>query len=200
MVVGMLCNMYAIILKNKLYKKSDKVPYGTSKPLASYKNVIKYIRSSYSENLSLEDMARAYRRGKNKGAKVKEKELNAYYQNELDEVYKNYADRLKDVLKENEKLKIKVAYRHEVQTMLEKRIAELEKENAELKEKLKPENCLKLLAKEGYIKFTSEQLTKAKEIIKNLLFLHNDKFGSTRLEWRCNVVAEAEQFLNEVEK
>lgn len=35
----------------------------------------------------------------------------------------------------------------------EKRIAELEKENAELKEKLKPENCLKLLAKEGYIKW-----------------------------------------------
>ena len=40
-------------------------------------------------DFSLEDMARAYRRGKNKGAKVKEKELNAYYQNELDEVYKN---------------------------------------------------------------------------------------------------------------
>lgn len=50
----------------------------------------------------------------------------------------------------------------------EKRIAELEKENAELKEKLKPENCLKLLAKEGYIKFTSDQLTKAKEIIEEL--------------------------------
>ena len=48
------------------------------------------------------------------------------------------------------------------------RIAELEKENAELKEKLKPENCLKLLAKEGYIKFTSDQLTKAKEIIEEL--------------------------------
>lgn len=47
--------------------------------------------------------------------------------------------------------------------------AELEKENARLKEKLKPENCLKLLAKDGYIKFTSEQLTKAKEIIKNLI-------------------------------
>lgn len=50
----------------------------------------------------------------------------------------------------------------------EKRIAELEKENAELKEKLKPENCLKLLAKKGYIKFTSDQLTKAKEIIEEL--------------------------------
>jgi hypothetical protein len=50
----------------------------------------------------------------------------------------------------------------------EERIAELEKENAELKEKLKPENCLKLLAKEGFIKFTSDQLTKAKEIIEEL--------------------------------
>ena len=53
----------------------------------------------------------------------------------------------------------------------EKLIKELEKENAELKEKLKPENCLKLLAKEGYIKFTSDQLTKAKEIIKGLLII-----------------------------
>ena len=47
-------------------------------------------------------------------------------------------------------------------------IKELQQENAELKEKLKPENCLKLLAKEGYIKFTSDQLTKAKEIIEGL--------------------------------
>ena len=47
-------------------------------------------------------------------------------------------------------------------------IKELKEENAELKEKLKPENCLKLLAKEGYIKFTSDQLTKAKEIIEEL--------------------------------
>ena len=40
------------------------------------------------------------------------------------------------------------------------RIIGLEKENAKLKEKLKPENCLKLLAKDGYVKFTSDQLTK----------------------------------------
>ena len=79
-------------------------------------------------------------------------------------------------------------------------IAELEKENAELKEKLKPENCLKLLAKEGYIKFTSDQLTKAKEIIKNLLSAYTtyaDSFDDRDNE----IVAEAEQFLNsEVEK
>lgn len=72
--------------------------------------------------------------------------------------------------KENER--ITVAYNNCVRdnyykvTELEK---EKEKENAELKEKLKPENCLKLLAKEGYIKFTSDQLAKAKEIVKILL-------------------------------
>ena len=44
----------------------------------------------------------------------------------------------------------------------EKRIVELEKENAELKEKLKPENCLKLLAKDGYVKFTSDQTHRSK--------------------------------------
>jgi predicted nuclease with TOPRIM domain len=75
----------------------------------------------------------------------------------------------------------------------ENKIAELEKENAELKKQLEHRNCVDCSNHGSNIK-----LLKAKEIIKNLLFLHNDKFGSTRLEWRCNVVAEAEQFLNEV--
>lgn len=48
-----------------------------------------------------------------------------------------------------------------VHTDNSKVIEELEKENASLKEKLKPENCLKLLAKDGYIKFTCERLTKS---------------------------------------
>ena len=75
----------------------------------------------------------------------------------------------------------------------EKRIAELEKENAELQEKLKPENCLKLLAKKGYVKFTSDKINKAKEIIKNLLFFLN-KFYSED----CPVcMDEAEQFLKD---
>lgn len=43
------------------------------------------------------------------------------------------------------------------------------KENAELKEKLKPENCLKLLAKGGYVKFTNDQLPEAKEIIRKCM-------------------------------
>ena len=55
------------------------------------------------------------------------------------------------------------------------------KENAELKEKLKPENCLKLLAKEGYIKFSSEQLTYAKTIIQDLLD-NTDEYARQRAE------------------
>ena len=73
----------------------------------------------------------------------------------------------------------------------EDRIKELEKENAELRKKLKPENCLKLLAKEGYIKFTSEHLTKAKELLKrcyeNYIYLEPLR-------------SEIKQFLSEVEK
>lgn len=77
----------------------------------------------------------------------------------------------------------------------EKRIVELEKENAELQEKLKPENCLKLLAKKGYVKFTSDKLTKAKELIEEL---------SSSLsvvgecgEEECELLNRAEQFLKD---
>jgi hypothetical protein len=51
---------------------------------------------------------------------------------------------------------------------------EVLKENAELKEKLKPENCLKSLAKSGFVKFTCEngnehdQLTKAKNLLQKV--------------------------------
>ena len=91
-------------------------------------------------------------------------------------------------------------YEHALEEFIKGIVAEetkqLEKENAELKDALKGKRCNCMT----YLNFKDleKQLTKAKEIIKNLLFLHNDKFGSTRLEWRCNVVAEAEQFLSEV--
>lgn len=77
---------------------------------------------------------------------------------------------------------------------------QLQKKNAELKEKLKPENCLKSLAKSGLVKFTCEngnehdQLTKAKEIIKTLaddLSMYSGNYQKELLE--------AEQFLNENE-
>lgn len=77
----------------------------------------------------------------------------------------------------------------------EKRIAELEKENAELKEKLKPENCLKSLAKSGFVKFTCEngnehkQLTKAKEIIRSLYSVIQD-----RIDYKGNIPLEDEMY------
>ena len=86
---------------------------------------------------------------------------------------------------------------------------QLKEENAELKEKLKPENCLKLLAKEGYVKFTCEngnehdQLNKAKEIIKKLkaLFLF-PIVTEDDIKRQDEILTEAEQFLknSEVEK
>lgn len=60
-------------------------------------------------------------------------------------------------------------------------IKELQEENKELKEKLKPENCLKLLAKEGYIKFSNDQLTYAKTIIQDLLG-NTDEYARQRAE------------------
>ena len=47
-------------------------------------------------------------------------------------------------------------------------VERLKEKNAELQEKLKPENCLKLLAKKGYVKFTSDKINKAKELIEEL--------------------------------
>lgn len=80
----------------------------------------------------------------------------------------------------------------------EKRITELEKENAELKEKVKPENCLKLLAKEGYIKFTNDQLTKAKEIIYEYVRLANLEKEDTIAIWQ--LYHKTEQFLKEADE
>lgn len=67
---------------------------------------------------------------------------------------------------------------------------ELEKENAGLKETVTKMN--------NVITKTFSNLTKAKDIIKDLLTLHNDSFGQTKLSWRCNVIDKAEQFLKEV--
>ena len=85
------------------------------------------------------------------------------------------------------------------------KIEALKKENEELKEKLKPENCLKLLAKEGYIKFTSDQLNKAKEIIKKFLeFVNNEvEFDPEHPQEHTDLWNElcekVEQFINGVE-
>jgi hypothetical protein len=122
-------------------------------------------------DFSLEDMARAYRRGKNKGARDKAIQNVGFYQKQMQDIYD----------KKN------------------KQIAELEKENAALKEKLKPENCLKSLAKKGYVKFTSEQLTEAKEIIREFMkYEINEYDGSLEIHFE-ELKKQAEQFLKESE-
>jgi len=74
-------------------------------------------------------------------------------------------------------------------------VERLKEKNAELQEKLKPENCLKLLAKKGYVKFTSDKINKAKELIEEL---------SSSLsvvgecgEEECELLNRAEQFLKD---
>lgn len=92
----------------------------------------------------------------------------------------------------------------------EKRIADLEKKNAKLKTKVTAlENANRAMVKElddmtsggvsvlKNIVRSKEQLTKAKEIIKNCLRLWNDVMTEENVK---ALIIEAEQFLKEVEK
>lgn len=97
----------------------------------------------------------------------------------------NSLERIRELERENAELKADNDARRFAMVMSENVEKKLRQENAELKEKLKPENCLKLLAKDGFVKFTSEQLTKAKEleyaktIIKDLLD-NSDEYARER--------------------
>lgn len=80
------------------------------------------------------------------------------------------------------------------------RIAELEKENAELKEKVNIlDNCDRLgdMITEAY----KDQLTKAKEIIKKIeKIFYSGENAIKRLSEISDILAEAEQFLKELDK
>lgn len=85
----------------------------------------------------------------------------------------------------------------------EKRIAELEKENAELKEQLGDKVMQKQKDKADLVwklKTANEQkasqLTKAKELIKEMLSI----LPKENIEGIYEITEEAEQFINEVEK
>ena len=121
---------------------------------------------------------------------------------EMAEKYVNFLDKVSEILGLNKHVDILrlCAVTDEYLKPIEKRIADLENENAELKEKLKPENCLKLLAKDGYIKFTSEQLTKAKDLLLRFIELKNKPCAvghSVNMLLYENIRSEAEQFLKE---
>lgn len=88
----------------------------------------------------------------------------------------------------------------------------LQKENTELKEKLKPENCIEYLAKGGYVKFLCEngkehdQLAEAKKIIlmlynagRDVLMCRNEEKAYDNLSKAVNDKS-IEQFISEVEK
>ena len=84
------------------------------------------------------------------------------------------------------------------------RIDELETENTRLKDCFTCSDCIKVqetIDQNNVIqlKEARDKLKKAKEIIKNLLLLENDKFGQTKLSWRCKVCEEAEIFIKNIE-
>jgi predicted RNase H-like nuclease (RuvC/YqgF family) len=94
-----------------------------------------------------------------------------------------------------------------VKNKMEKRIEELEQENAELKEELKNwkdewQEQVQKATDEGYARTQQTiQLTKAKEHIKQLLdCLKQDTNDPETNYYVCQYMDKAEQFLKEIEK
>jgi hypothetical protein len=101
-----------------------------------------------------------------------------------------------ELIQENEEMKnglgCETCQIHLEYMRLNNKIADLERENVNLK-----------VGKDINVTTKTEQsmqLTNAKEIIKNLLILKNDHYGNTKMEWRVKVTEQAEQFISEVEK
>ena len=130
------------------------------------------------------------------------------YDIEVAKEYTTLQERIATLEKENKVLAQNLEDTEILNKTYEKRFNDLEKENAELKEKLKPENCIEYLARGGYVKFLCEngnehdQLTKAKDHIKKLLdCLKQDTNDPQTNYYVCQYMDKAEQFLNsEVEK
>ena len=191
---------------------TDKEKELQAEAIAYYRKQIAELKGKISVLLSCKNCS------ENKGGYICEKE----YENKC---LAQKIEFIKELQKENELLKgrteefekqiLGLLYKYE---SVYKRFPDLKdamneaerilKENAKLKEKLKPENCLKLLAKEGYVKFTCEngnehdQLTKAKEIIKKLKALFSFPIVTEDdIKRQDEILTEAEQFLNsEVQK
>ncbi len=123
-------------------------------------------------DFSLEDMARAYRRGKNKGARDKAIQNVGFYQKQMEDIYD----------KKN------------------KQIAELDKENAELKEAIKHFNpCgewnddVHDCEFRHYAMEYGSKLTKAKVCLEQLV----SEITVGELEVDPNILQQAENFLKE---
>ena len=96
---------------------------------------------------------------------------------------KEYSAKLETLEKENERLTVD----YETLKLHD------EEEIAQLRAECGRNSKTALLNLDGWRK-SEANIRKAKEIIKNLLILHNDTFGNMDLNWRCMVVAEAEKF------
>ncbi len=107
-----------------------------------------------------------------------------------------YEKRIEELEKENAELKADNDARKFAMAMSEKVEKQLRKENAELKEKLKPENCLKSLAKSGLVKFTCENGNEHDQLTKAKIALRKvvDYLGQFCSDYP-DCVIEAEQFL-----
>ena len=153
-------------------------------------------------DFSLEDMARAYRRGKNKGARDKAIQNVGFYQKQMQDIYDKKNKQIAELEKRCNELFFQVNEKTE-------RIADLEKENAELKETFKTYNgcgdwdndfhtCRVYLQREELQECT-EQLTKAIEIIREFVEWANWQ-GNSKCPSFKSIQDKAEQFLSEVEK
>ena len=115
------------------------------------------------------------------------------YEHALEEFIKEIVEEeTKELKKENKVLAQNLEDTEILNKTYEKRFNDLEKENAELK-KLKRE-CETSLCRAEY-QYNYEQLTKAKELLKELVTL------DTYYDWNLQLAHDVEQFLNsEVEK
>ena len=57
-VIGSLCFLFSSILKNGHYTKNSPLPESTHTQISKFKKVIQFIRNSYNQDLTLEDMAK----------------------------------------------------------------------------------------------------------------------------------------------
>lgn len=155
-------------------------------------------------DFSLEDMARAYRRGKNKGARDKAIQNVGFYQKQMQDIYDK---KNKQIAELEDKLTKKVTL--ESLDVVSARIKGLEKENSELKE-INEGYCRNRdrLISIGFPNFKdckeyAEQLTNAKDLLKKLL-VHSKRYlwiaDDNNKPVMQKEIAEAEQFIKDLEK
>ena len=128
-------------------------------------------------DFSLEDMARAYRRGKNKGARDKAIQNVGFYQKQMQDIYD----------KKNKQIA-------ELEDKLANADYQLEGRDNEIRE-LKAENEANENGAKKYAEFyfeTNDQLTKAKELLKE--WLQTSKASGCD---NINIVTDTEQFLKD---